>query len=334
MKRLPLLFLSLSCLCLCFSCGGGGSTPRTSVSTNESGQAADESRGTIGFSALSLKNPFFKIISDQLVTDAEEAGFKVIVVDGNDDVSNQSNQVDTFIAQRVTAIVLNPKDGNAIIPAVKKANAAGIPVFTCDLPIAEGSDANVVAHVGTDNYAGGHLAGQAMIEAVGELGGEILVLHYKTATSCIDRVNGFTDEIDEYNAEHMEGKFQIVAELDGGGSQDVGYKATLDAVQQHPNLVGIFAINDPSALGAVTALEQSGKADQIKVVGFDGQLEGKQAIKEGKIYADPIQFPEQMATMTVENIVKYLDGEEFDKVHLIETKLYRKADAAQDPDLQ
>jgi ribose transport system substrate-binding protein len=101
----------------------------------------------------------------------------------------------------------------------------------------------------------------------------------------------------------------------------------------HPDLRGIFAINDPSALGAWTALKQAEKQDQVVIVGFDGQLEGKQAIRDGKFYADPIQFPDQMGIMTVQNIVKYLDGEEFEAVQLIPTELYRKADAEQDPAL-
>ena len=97
----------------------------------------------------------------------------------------------------------------------------------------------------------------------------------------------------------------IVSELDGGGLRDQGFKATSDALQAHPDLDAIFAINDPSALGAVKALEQAGKQGQVTVIGFDGQIEGKQAIKDGLIYADPIQFPVKMGQRTVENIVKY-----------------------------
>ena len=82
------------------------------------------------------------------------------------------------------------------------------------------------------------------------------------------------------------------------------------------------------------ALEEAGKADQVRLIGFDGQIEGKQAIKDGEIFADPIQFPDQMAILTMQNIQKYLDGEEFEKVNLITPKLYKKADADQDPDLQ
>jgi ribose transport system substrate-binding protein len=77
-----------------------------------------------------------------------------------------------------------------------------------------------------------------------------------------------------------------------------------------------------------------GKTEHVKIIGFDGQLEGKLAIKEGKFYADPIQFPEKMGVSTVQNIVKYLDGEPFEKKTYIPTELYRKADADRDPALQ
>ncbi|SFI74979.1 substrate-binding domain-containing protein [Planctomicrobium piriforme] len=291
------------------------------------------SRGTIGFSALTLKNPFFKIIGDTLASSAKEQGFEVIVNDAERDVNEQSKHIDNFIAQGVTAIVINPTDRLAIGPAIKKANQAGIPVFTCDLQCeAEGID--VAGHVGTDNFQGGKLAGDAMIEALGSGGGKIMVLHFKQAQSCVFRVNGFTETITAHNQANPMAKIEIVSELEGGGLQDESYRATADALQAHPDLSGIFAINDPSALGAYAALKQAGKTDQVKIVGFDGQLEGKQAIKEGKIYADPVQFPEKMGTQTVKNVVLFLNGEPFEKVELIPTELYRKADADKDPALK
>ena len=328
---------SLAVLCLFMLAGceaPAPTTPTTPTSTAASdGSTTPEARGTIGFSALTLKNPFFKIIADSLTEAGQAQGFDVIVNDAERDVSTQAKHIDNYIAQGVTAIVINPTDQTAIGPAVKKANEAGIPVFTCDLQCTD-ADAQITAHIGTDNYQGGRLAGQAMIEALGDAGGDVLVLHFKQASSCVKRVAGFTDEINEYNTGKEEGKINVVAELEGGGLQDEGFRTTLDALQQHPNLAGIFAINDPSALGAYTALEQSKKADQVKIVGFDGQKEGLEAIRDGKIYADPIQFPKKMGSVTVENIMKYLDGEPIEKVQLIPTKLYRQEDAKADPELE
>ena len=319
----------LLCLVLAAGVVGCGETARQPDKVG----AGPETNGTIGFSALTLKNPFFKIIADNLTAEAEKDGFTVIVNDAETDVNTQSKHIDNYIAQGVAAIVLNPADRIAIGPALKKANQAGIPVFTCDLQcVAE--DVKITGHVGTDNFQGGKLAGEAMIEALGEAGGKVLVLHFKQANSCVLRVNGFTEVIDAYNKDKDDGKIEIVEELDGGGSRDRGFAATSDALQTHPDLAGIFAINDPSALGARTALEGVGKQDQVKIVGFDGQIEGKQAIKEGKIFADPIQFPETMGVVTMENIRSYLDGEAFEEVRLIPAELYRKADAEKDPSLK
>lgn len=326
--------LFLLTIALLTGCGNGNAPDDSSNPSTPQTESQNEAppRGTIGFSALTLKNPFFKIIADSLTAEAEEHGFNVIINDAERDVNTQAKHIDNYIAQQVTAIVINPADREAIGPAVKQANQAGIPVFTCDLQCTA-PDVEIAGHVGTDNYQGGLLAGEAMLEAVGsESGGKLLILHFAQANSCVLRVDGFRKVIDAHNAENSDARFEMI-ELEGGGLQDEGFRATSDALQAHPDLSGIFAINDPSALGAWTALNQAGREDDVVIVGFDGQLEGKQAIRDGKIYADPIQFPEQMGQMTVRNIVAYLDGEDFEQVHLIPTELYTQTDAQQDPDL-
>jgi ribose transport system substrate-binding protein len=81
-------------------------------------------------------------------------------------------------------------------------------------------------------------------------------------------------------------------------------------------------------------LKKAGKTEQVKIIGFDGQPEGKQAIKDGKIYADPIQYPDRIGQMTMQTILKYFDGEKVEKQQLIPTQLYRKADGEKDPELK
>jgi ribose transport system substrate-binding protein len=307
----------------------GADTPGSEPAADRAG----DSRGTIAFSALTLTNPFFVVIADNLKAEAERHGFEVIVDDADGDVRKQTEQINSYITRGVAAIVINPCDRISVGPAIEQANAAGIPVFTCDLQcVATGAE--IAGHVGTDNFQGGQLAGKALIEALGDSGGKILILHYKQANSCVLRVDGFREVIDAYNAGRESGKIEVVAELEGGGLRDPAFNATAAAVQSHPDLAGIFAINDPSALGAYAALEQAGKAEQIRIVAFDGQRDGKQAIKEGKIYADPIQFPDKMGRLTMQKIQKYLAGEPFEKTTLIPTELYRQEDALQDPVLQ
>src|SRR5204863_8498456 len=93
------------------------------------------------------------------------------------------------------------------------------------------------------------------------------------------------------------------------------------------DLRAIFAINDPSALGARAALEKADRADRVKLIGFDGQPEGKQAIKDGKIVADPIQFPDKLGLETAKAIIRYFEGEQVPAEILIQPRLYYRADA-------
>ena len=315
------IFITLAVCGLVFGCRpAADAVPRTG-----------RSRGTIGVSLLALDNPFFKVIGDHVVSEGKKHGYETIVVSGDKDVAKQSNQIKDFIVKKVSAIVLSPCDSKSIVPVIQEANAAGIPVFTVDIPCNE-PGVKIVTQIATDNYGGGKEAAKAMIEALGEAGGKIAVLHFKQAESCILRVKGFREVIEAHNA-GSRSKVEIVTELESGGAKDVGYKAAEDALQAHSDLRGIFAINDPAALGARAALEKAGKT-QVLIVGFDGQPEGKQAIKDGKIYADPIQFPDKMGVQIVESIIRHSKGETLPPQRLIPTSLYRRADALKDPTLQ
>lgn len=294
---------------------------------------SNPSRGTIAVSLLTLQNPFFKVIGDELTAEAAKQGYDTLVVSADNDVARQSNQVKDFIVRRAAAIVLSPADSKGIVPVIQEANAAGIPVFTVDIPCQE-PGVKIVTQVATDNLDGGRQAGKAMIEALAGRGGKIGVLDLKQVESCILRVKGFKEVIGQHNAANPAAKIEIVSELDGGGAKDKGYKAAEDMLQAHPELVGLFAINDPSALGARGALEKAGKAGKVVIIGFDGQPEGRQAIKEGKIYADPIQFPDKMGQEVVRAFISHLQGEEVPALKLIPTELYRKSDGEKDASLK
>jgi ribose transport system substrate-binding protein len=326
MKSTLLATVALTFL-LIASCG---QSPERAKSGGAAAQA--KSKGTIGVSLLTLDNPFFKVIGDNIVAEGSLHGYDAIIVSADKDVAKQGNQIKDFIVKKVSAIVLSPCDSKSIIPVIQEANAAGIPVFTVDIPCNE-SGVKIVTQVATDNFGGGKEAGRAMIEALGDAGGKVAILHFKQAESCQLRVKGFREAIDAHN-DSSPAKIEIVAELEAGGAKDMGYRAAEDVLQANSDLRGIFAINDPSALGARAALEKAGKTGQIMLVGFDGQPEGKQAIKEGKIYADPIQFPDQMGVRIVDAIVKHSKGESLPEQMLIPTKLYRKADADADPELK
>ncbi|HRY68236.1 MAG TPA: substrate-binding domain-containing protein [Phycisphaerae bacterium] len=311
-------------LTACKQSGDQGSTqPETAAS-----KPVTASRGTIGLSVLTLTNPFFKELADSFSGEVAGHGYEAIVVSGELDAARQGNQVKDFIVRKVAAIVLTPCDSKSIGPVIQEANQAGIPVFTADIACLDPA-AKVVTHVATDNHGGGIEAAVAMIEAIGGKG-KVAIVHHPEVESAMMRVRGFEERIAQEN-EKAGGGIQIVARLPGYGARERSFRVAQDLVQAHPDLGGIFAVNDPSALGVRAALENAGKADQIKIIGFDGQPEGKKAIREGKIYADPIQFPDRIGREVAQAIVKHFAGETVPPEILIPTALYRQRDAEADP---
>lgn len=288
--------------------------------------AGGEQKGTVGVSLLTMANPFFKVVGDNMQSEGQKMGYDVNITAGEMDPARQKDQVNDFIVKKVSAIVLSPVDSRSIGTSIKAANEAGIPVFTADIASMD-PEAKVVSHVATDNYGGGKLAGQAMVEALNGQG-EVAIITHPEVESVIQRARGFKEVVSQSPG------IKIVAELPGKGERDTSYATTQDILQSHPSLDGIFAINDPSALGAVAAIEKAGKSGKIKVIGFDGMPEAKQAVKDGTIYADVVQYPDKIGQMTLQAIGKYMAGETVPPQTLIPAGLYTKVDADKDPSLK
>ena len=267
-----------------------------------------KSKGKIGVTSMDLTNPFFKLIANVMTEEAAKYGYEVVSVSGENDPAKQNSQLSDFVAQGVDAIFLNPVDSKAAGEGVKKAHAAGIPVFTFDVQVTDPAAKDLVTfHIGSDNHQGGMLAGESMMKATQDQG-KIAIISYPEVTSCILRVQGFKEHLKRNNS-----KLEIVTELTGKGNRNDGYTVATDILQTHENIVGIFAINDPSGLGAHAAVQKAGKTDRITIVAFDASPAGKQAVFEKKLYDSPQQFPRKMARGTVEAFIKHLEGEAVEK---------------------
>ena len=285
----------------------------------------EQSKGKIGVTCMDLTNPFFKLIANVMEKEAAKYGYEVVALSGEMDPAKQNNQLTDFAAQGYDAVFLNPVDSKAVAEGVKKAYQAGIPVFTYDVQVQdEQAKKIIVSHIGSDNYQGGRLAAESMIKVTGD-NGKIAIIGYPEISSCILRVKGFKDYLKE-----QESKLKIVTELSGKGNRNDGYTVTTDILQAQPDIVGIFAINDPSALGAYAAVVKAGKTEQITVVGFDASPAGKQAVYEKKLFDSPQQFPRRMAKGTVEAFIKYLNGEEVPKNMFIPCRHYYYEDSLKD----
>jgi ribose transport system substrate-binding protein len=296
---------------------------------NQQADAREAPVASIGVSLLTMTHPFFQNLADGLEEEAARHNMTVTVNSAEFDVARQRNQIADFIVQGVDAIVLSPADSKAIGTTIKEANDAGIPVFTADIAaLADGIQ--IVTHIATDNYSGGKLAGEAVLELI-ENSGKVAIIDHPEVESVILRTRGFHEVIAAANADGR--SIEVVAQLPGGGVKDRAFRVAEDILQAHPDLDVIFAINDDTALGTVAAIEKAGKSGSVQVVGFDGTLEARRAIRDGKIYADVIQHPHQIGAMTIQAIGRYMGGEELPPEQLIPATLYRQADAEADPQI-
>lgn len=275
---------------------------------------------TIGVSLLTRTHPFYQDLERGLNEAAGEAGYRLIVTAGEFDVARQKDQLNEFIVRKVDAIIVAPCDSKSIGTAIKSANDAGIPVFTADIAcLAEG--VKVVSHVASDNIAGGALAATAIADALGG-SGTVAIIDHPEVESVIQRVRGFEDEIAKHPG------IRIVAKVSGHGMKDQAFRAAEDIIQAHPDLDAIFGINDDSALGALAAAEKAGKADRLKIVGFDAVPEARKAIKDGKIYADVIQQPTLIGHKTIEAVKAYMAGTPVPSAILVPCDLYSRNSAS------
>lgn len=213
-------------------------------------------------------------------------------------MGKQSAQVEDFIVRRVDAIILCPVDSRGIAPAIKKAQNAAIPVFTADIAAEEGE---VVCHIASDNLAGGRMAAEYLAKLLNGRG-KVALLTHPNVMSALDRVQGFKEAIAAFP------EVKIVAEVSGEGVRDKAMPAAVDILQAHPELDGIFGINDDSALGALDALQQLQRTEVV-IVGYDGMPQALDAIRKGTaLKADVVQYPKRIGETTIAKIADYFNG--------------------------
>ncbi len=254
----------------------------------------------IGASLLTQQHPFYVELSDAMKEQAVQKNVNLKVSIANQDLNKQLADIQDFIVQDVDAIILSPVDSKGVGGALARAKKAGIPVFTVDIS-AEGSD--VVAHIATDNYGGGEIAGELMGEFLGGKG-EVAIIHYPTVQSVIDRVDGFSKVLDEKYPDIK------IVDIQPGITRPEALSATQNMLQAHPNIEGIFGFGDDAALAATVAVNTAKKENQVKIIGFDGLEEARNAVDSEKAFVAVIrQFPGKMGATSIDVAVDYLKGE-------------------------
>jgi ribose transport system substrate-binding protein len=238
----------------------------------------------VGLMLQDISNPFFASMQDSMENAAKEQGFDLNVQDGRQDLGTQNDQIDTFIQQGMDVVLLNAVDSSGIASAVARAKAAGVTVVAVDVD-AEGADAAVT----TDNVEAGRQACQALVDAIGAQG-NILIVEGTPTTAPQDRVKGCETVLSANPG------VKVVARQAGKNDRASGLTLTTDMLTANNDVQGIFAINDPEALGADLAVKQAGRTG-VTIVGVDGSPEAVTALKDpsSNFVASAAQDPGGMA---------------------------------------
>ena len=258
-----------------------------------SGVSGAAETGRIGVSVTDLGNPFFVRVARGVETAARRVvgpDVKVYVASNAYDIQRQIQQIDDFIRKRVDLIVLNAADPVAVQPAVRRAQAEGIRVVAVDVRAA-GADATIT----TDNVQAGELACRYIIERLGGAG-RVVIISGPPVSATIDRVAGCRATLD---AAH--GIKVLSADRNGGGTSEGGFAKMTDLLTLFPHIDAVFAINDPTAIGADDAARHAGRSDFF-IVGVDGAPKAKARMKEANslIDATVAQMPDKLAQKAVE----------------------------------
>ncbi|WP_196260753.1 ABC transporter substrate-binding protein [Pelagibacterium limicola] len=219
------------------------------------------------------------------------------------DIAAQVNLVDNAINRGVAGIVLAPSDPEALVPSVQRAYESGIPVVIIDSMLAEGAEEYYQAFLSTDNQAAGELMAQVMIDAIGNEGQIAIMSYVPGVGSEIGRVGGFAAYI-EANSD-----IEIVNTLYSQSQMATALNQTTDILAAYPELDGIFGANEPTAVGMGRAIVQAGREGSLVALGFDGNEDLQQFVRDGVLAAIAVQGSFQMGELGVQTIAKLLAGE-------------------------
>jgi inositol transport system substrate-binding protein len=237
--------------------------------------SAAEKKFVVGYSNIADTDVFMMTNKSAFAAAAKaDPGVDVTYTDANGDVSRQLDQIDNFISQKVSAIVVVPVDYQGIVPGVERANKAGIPVVALVIQSAGGK----YTFVGSQNIEAGHLQADYMAAQLPKnaqilyLAGTPGLYHSK------ERQTGFIQELAAKRPD-----VKVLASLPADFDRATGMKVTEDWIQRYPKFDAIVAANDQMALGALEALKTAGRLKGVMISGVDGTPDALHAIKAGEM---------------------------------------------------
>lgn len=291
-----------------------GCSPADKPSTASSAKGSGR---VFAASFMTLNNPFFVDLNEGIKKVVESHGDRLVTFDSQRNSLKQKNDLSDILQQNPAAIFLNPVNWEGIRGSLMEAKRKGVPVIVVDTDV---SDADLVlCQVISDNVGAGKLACEALAKV--KPNAKLVILHLSVAKSCIDRVKGFKEAMAAFP------EMKVLDTQEGQGSIEGGRPVMRDLLGRYPDLDAVFPINDPSAIGAYSAIEAAGKQGQVTIVTVDGSREAAAYIRDGKILSSSAQFPKDIGRVAAEKAYEHLAGKLVEKDIRIPVKLVTKENA-------
>lgn len=279
----------------------------------------DDRNYKFGATYMTLNNPYFVALNNGIKDVVEANGDILIALDPALDLQKQIDQVGDLIAQDVDAIFVSPADWKGIKPALEKAQKAGIPVINVDSPV---YDKDLVASiVSSDNYNAGVICANDMMSKLDSA--KIVILEHPTAKSSIDRTQGFIDTIQDLK------QYEIVAKQSSEGQLEQAMPVMEKIIRTNPEIDVVMALNDPTSMGAIAALQAAGREEGVLIYGVDGAPEAKQMIQDGKMTATAAQSPSTLGATAAGVAYDLLDGITIDREIFVDVIFIDKDNVAE-----
>lgn len=248
-----------------------------------------------------LNNPWFVVLANTARDEARKLGYEATIFDSQNDPAKEAAHFENIVASGYRAVLFNATDADGSVANVMRARQADIPVFTMDREI--NSQDAAVSQVLSDNYAGAVSLGQYFVEQLGEQGRYVELLGIVTDNNTWNRSKGFHSVVDRFP------ELKMVAQQSAEFDRSRALEVMESILQAQPEIDAVFCGNDAMALGAYQALLAAGRADKVKVFGFDGSDDAVKAVAEGRVAATAMQYPKVMAKTVAEFADRYLKGE-------------------------
>ncbi len=300
MKQFGRVLLVLSLLIILAACGKTGLDNGSSNSDKEVTKKEAKDLN-LGVSISTTNNPYFVAMKEGIDKYAKDKSVKVKVADAQDDAARQADDVQNFVSQNVDAILINPVDSDAIVPAIKAANSADIPVILID----RGSNGgDVLTTVASDNVEAGKMAAEYIIKELGKDAKTFELSGVPGASATVDRGNGFNKVAKD--------QLDILSSQSANFDRAKALNTAQNMIQGNKAVQAIFAQNDEMAMGAAQAAKAAG-LDNVLIVGIDGQPDAHESIKKGDMSATIAQQPAKMGEIAIQAAIDYYQGKKIDK---------------------